>query len=398
MRNKSLCCLIYIVGSAQFSVLAGNVQGIDNQAENNQNQYIVVLNTPQSIQDNAFAQRQSFVQQQASSFAEQLHVPIIMQFSHAINGIVVKADKQQLSSIKNNPNVKFVERDEIVSLEPELSQPAVEQDPSWGLDRIDQHSLPLDHQYHYNFDGTGVTAYIIDTGITATHEQFENRASGKDKTSSSDCMGHGTHVAGIIGSTMYGVAKSVDLVGVKVLDCRGRGAFSTIVRGVDWVKEHAQKPAVVNMSLGGRRSRTLDLAVTSLVDAGVPVVVAAGNSRRDACNYSPARVSNAITVGATDSKDNRSSFSNYGKCVDIFAPGTNIKSTWKGSSNDEVKYLSGTSMASPFVAGVVALYLQEDPNLTPAEIKQRLKERASPKKLKDIKTNSPNLLLYSQAD
>ncbi len=217
-----------------------------------------------------------------------------------------------------------------------------------GLDRIDQRNLPLDNNYSANFDGTGVTAYVIDTGVNNAHVEFGGRSvSGYDfvdnDADASDCNGHGTHVAGTIGGSLYGVAKNVNLVGVRVLSCTGSGSTSGVIAGVDWVAANASGPSVANMSLGGGQSVALDSAVQSAVQSGVSFMLAAGNSNADACNYSPARVASGVTVGSTTSTDARSSFSNWGSCVDVFAPGSQIKSAWYDGG---YKTISGTSMAT----------------------------------------------------
>jgi len=271
----------------------------------------------------------------------------------------------------------------------------------WGLDRIDQRGLPVDNRYNPTFEknGEGVTAYVIDTGILATHEDFEERAtqeenfiSGEDNV---DCHGHGTHVAGTIGAKTYGVANKSKLVGLKVLGCNGSGTNSGVIAAVNWVKANHEKPAVVNMSLGSRGTNTpLATAIQNLVDAGVSVVVAAGNSNDNACGYSPAGSSAAITVGSTTSGDQRSSFSNYGTCVNIFAPGSSIKSTWIGGSNTATKTISGTSMASPHVCGAVALHLGDDQDLTPDQVRTNLLEDTTVGTISDIKSGSADKFLY----
>ncbi|MEX7509342.1 S8 family peptidase, partial [Acinetobacter baumannii] len=237
--------------------------------------------------------------------------------------------------------------------------------PDWGLDRIDQKALPLNSAYSYLQTGSGTTAYIVDTGILSSHQEFSGRVlSGytaiSDGNGTTDCNGHGTHVAGTVGGTTYGVAKNVNLVPIRILGCDGSGASSNVIAGLDWILKNGKKPAVVNMSLGGATSSSLDSAVENLFNNGYVMVVAAGNSNTDACSSSPARVSKAITVAATDNTDTRASYSNYGSCVDIFAPGSQINSSWIGS-NTATKILNGTSMATPHVAGVVAEMLQSTP-------------------------------------
>jgi len=271
---------------------------------------------------------------------------------------------------------------------------------TWGLDRLDQRDLPLNATYSYDKTGSGVTAYIIDTGIRLSHNDFGGRAtSGYDAIdggSADDCNGHGTHVSGTVGGTTYGVAKGVRLVAVRVLDCGGSGSNSGVIAGVNWVTSNhaAGQPAVANMSLGGGVSTALDQAVSNSIADGVTYALAAGNSNANACNSSPARTPNAITVGATTSSDARASYSNYGTCLDVFAPGSNITSAWS-TSNTATNTISGTSMASPHVAGAAAVYLEGNPGATPAQVASALSGAATTGKVTSPGSGSPNRLLYS---
>ncbi len=269
--------------------------------------------------------------------------------------------------------------------------------PSWGLDRVDRRALGLDNSYTYASAGLGVTAYVVDTGILASHADFGGRvASGYSAISggTSDCNGHGTHVAGTIGGSAYGVAKQVTLVPVRVLDCNGSGTNVGVIAGLDWVAANGVKPAVVNMSLGGGASSALDQAVRNVVAKGITVVVAAGNSNQNACNYSPAREPAAITVGATGSNDGRASYSNFGTCLDLFAPGSSIVSTWITSTTSAAS-LSGTSMAAPHVAGLVALMLTTRLDATPADIDANVKGSATANLVGNAGTGSPNRLMFA---
>lgn len=314
-------------------------------------------------------------------------------FSKALAGGVYRMSGAEAEELAEDPNVAYVEKDQIITI-----NAVTQANATWGLDRIDQISLPLNQSYTYSeaSSGAGVNAYVIDTGILTTHQQFEGRAlhaadfvdSDDDAT---DCNGHGTHVAGTIASRTYGVAKNAKLYGVRVLDCEGSGSISGVIAGVEWVTANHIKPAVANMSLGGGASQALDEAVQASIQAGVTYVVAAGNSNVTACNSSPARVPQALTVGSTTSSDRRSDFSNYGSCVSVFAPGSDITSTWY-TSNTSTNKISGTSMASPHVAGVAALYLSSNPNASPAEVKAALLASSAAGKVSDAK-GSPNLLI-----
>jgi serine protease len=271
-------------------------------------------------------------------------------------------------------------------------------DPTWGLDRLDQRPTTGDSKYSYGTTGAGVTAYIVDTGIRSTHNQFAGRAaSGYDFVDNdgdaSDCNGHGTHVSGTVGGSTYGVAKAVSLVGVRVLDCGGSGSFAGVIAGIDWVTVNHLGPSVLNMSLAGGGYQPMDDAVAAATAAGVTVVVAAANNDDDACNYSPARAPSAITVGATDDTDTRAWFSNWGSCVDLIAPGVDVLSAWS-TADDAVNTISGTSMASPHVAGIVARYQQAHPGDSPAQVTAALLAAATPNKVIDPK-GSPNLIAYA---
>ncbi|MFZ1730440.1 MAG: S8 family serine peptidase [Bacteroidota bacterium] len=314
-------------------------------------------------------------------------------YRYAIKGFCATIPAQALEGIRRNPNVAYIEADAPMHAVTQTQN----NPPSWGLDRIDQTNLPLNSTYIYNNDGTGVTAYIIDTGIRYDHQEFGNRASfGFDAFggTGADGNGHGTHVSGTVGGITVGVAKNVSLVAVRVLNNQGSGTTSGVIAGIDWVKNNHTSTAVANMSLGGGASTSLDQAVANAVAAGVTFVVAAGNDNANASNYSPAREPSAITVGSTTNTDARSSFSNYGSILDVFAPGSSIYSSYKNSSSSYAT-LSGTSMATPHVVGVAALYLGANPNASPAQVTAAIVNAATPGVVGNPGTGSPNLLLYS---
>lgn len=316
-------------------------------------------------------------------------------YQTAVHGFAAHVGPSLVQRLREDPRVAYIEADQPVHAF------ATQSSATWGIDRIDQTALPLSATYTYDYTGAGVKAYIIDTGILLTHSDFGGRAIlGVDEISSSnggvDQNGHGTHVAGTVGGTTYGVAKGVTLVAVRVLDASGSGTTSGVVAGVDWVtSNHASgELAVANMSLGGAASTTLDNAVASAISDGVVFCVAAGNDGKLAANYSPARLAAAITVGATSSTDAFASWSNYGSSVDLNAPGVNIKSDYY-SSTTATATMSGTSMATPHVTGVAALYLEQFPTATPATVQSALVAAATSNVITSIKTGTPNLLLYS---
>jgi len=316
-------------------------------------------------------------------------------YQAALKGFAATLPDAALNSIRNNPNVASVEQDQVVS----LSQVSPQNQVTWGLDRIDQADRPLDTQYNFSQTGAGVNAFIVDTGIWSDHVEFAGRikpgySSVADSLGTTDCHGHGTHVSGTIGGTTWGVAKAASLIPVRVLDCTGAGAWSGVIAGVDWVAASPLRPAVANMSLSGPASSALDSAIAGAVARGVVITVAAGNSNADACTVSPAREPSAITVGATTSGDARSSFSNYGACVDIFAPGSSITSAYNLSSTSSY-VMSGTSMAAPHVAGIAALVLQANPTASPAAVTSWITANATPNRLTSVGTGSPNLLANS---
>lgn len=335
------------------------------------------------------------VEKRVVDVAAQHDLKVTQLYTHALHGMVVTADNKKLARLLNDPRVAFVEEDGYVELS------ATQTGATWGLDRVDQRDRPLNGTYVYDPLATNVRAYIIDSGIRTGHTQFGTRLlSGysaiNDGRGTNDCNGHGTHVAGTVGGTTWGVAKQVRLVPVRVFGCTGGSANSTIIAGIDWVRANRVLPAVANMSLGGPASSATDTATNNLINSGVTVVVAAGNNNgANACNYSPARVANAVTVGSTTSTDARSSFSNIGSCVNIFAPGSSITSAWSTSTSAS-NTISGTSMASPHVAGAAALYLTNNPSASPATVRNWLYSNSTPNRVSNPGTGSPNRLLYTR--
>lgn len=313
-------------------------------------------------------------------------------YEHVLNGFAAELNPGQLKALQQNPNIDYIEPDQEVALD--TTQYMDSNGDPWGLDRIDERDLPLSGSYTYAYTGSGVRAYIIDTGLQSDHPQFETRAMNVYDAfggNGSDCNGHGTHVGGTVGGKTYGVAKKAYLRGVRVLDCNGSGSTSGIIAAVDWIRKNRINPAVANMSLGGGYSSSLNTAVNNLAKSGVFVAVAAGNSKADACNYSPASASYAFTTAASDKSDYKASFSNYGTCVDAYAPGVNIKSAWISGG---VQTISGTSMASPHVAGVAALYKHKYGNVSSSEITSWLKNNATRDHIKSNPSGTPNRLLY----
>ncbi|MHB0971706.1 MAG: S8 family peptidase [Thermoanaerobaculia bacterium] len=381
MKRASLVLVVSLIATTLF---ASNGE-IRRNSRAIQDQYIVVFK-PDAVRD---------VPAAASEMARMHGGRLGHVYERALQGFSVQLSEGRARALANDPRVEYVEEDGEVTLD------ATQSNATWGIDRIDQRDLPLSGSYTYNDTGSGVKAYIIDTGILASHNEFGGRVIAgytaiSDGRGTTDCNGHGTHVSGTVGGATYGVAKSVTLVPVRVLDCNGSGTTSGVIAGIDWVTSNhgAGQPAVANMSLGGGASSSLDTAVTNSINDGVTYAVASGNDNADACNYSPARVAAAITVNSSTSSDARSSFSNYGTCTDIFAPGSSITSAWY-TSNTATNTISGTSMATPHVTGVAALYLQSNTSASPSTVWAAIRDSSTANKITSAGSGSPNRLLYS---
>ena len=317
-------------------------------------------------------------------------------FKNGMHAFVATLPESELARLRQHPQVLAVEPDRTIDM---YQVGVIEREPPWGLDRIDQVDRPLDGQYRFLYSGAGVTAYVVDSGIRTDHSEFSGRLLAgysviQDGGDSNDCVGHGTHVAGTLGGTVGGVAKSVWLVPVRVLDCNGSGTISGVIAALDWIAGRPARPAVANISLGTAQSVAMNAAVANLVRLGITVVVAAGNGPKDACSISPSSEPTAIAVGASTQGDRVADYSNFGSCVKLYAPGSAISSAWNSSATAS-NTLSGTSMASPHVAGVVALALQARPKSTPAEVAQFLLDNATPNKLVQVPQGSPNKLVYA---
>ncbi|MPY99243.1 MAG: S8 family serine peptidase [Actinophytocola sp.] len=340
----------------------------------------------------------SSVGNKARAHAQRYDADVTHTYTTALRGYAATMNQRAAERIADNPAVAYVEQDQRVQLTDDQSN------PPWGLDRIDQRDLPLNDLYSYSTTASNVDAYVIDTGIRTSHNDFGGRAtSGYDAVdggAANDCNGHGTHVAGTVGGGTYGVAKQVNLIAVRVLDCNGSGSNSGVIAGVDWVTNNASGPSVANMSLGGGASSALDDAVRNSINSGVTYAVASGNGDffgrpQDACGYSPARVGEALTVNASNSSDSAASFSNYGACTDLYAPGVDVTSAWIGSDSD-TNTISGTSMAAPHVAGAAALYLADHTSASPSQVHAAIVDNASTGKISGVpSSDTPNRLLYT---
>ncbi|GLY26845.1 S8 family peptidase [Kineosporia sp. NBRC 101731] len=347
-------------------------------------QYIVVLKAPPTGEDGAALDG-------AVDRAEDRGAEVTQEYGDALNGYAAQMSAAELAKAQLDPAVAYITADQTVSIDGSRTV------PSWGQDRIDARS-GLDNTLTTAGNGSGVTAYVIDTGVRSTHSDLAGRVlSGytaiSDGRGTQDCQGHGTHVAGTIGGTKYGVAPAVKIVPVRVLSCQGSGTSSDVIAGINWVTANRVNPAVVNMSLGGSYNSALDSAVNASIASGVTFAVAAGNEARDACGTSPAGVPKALTVAASTKADANASFSNFGTCVDLYAPGESIGSDYY-TSDTATAVMSGTSMAAPHVAGAAALYLQANPGAAPAAVASALTANAASRVLSSVPGGTPNLLLY----
>jgi subtilisin family serine protease len=306
-------------------------------------------------------------------------------YGAVLKGFAAELSDEAVAELRADPDVAYIEQDQVVSVN------TTQTGATWGIDRIDQRNRPLSGTYTYTRTGAGVRVYIIDTGIRPTHTQFGTRA--QTVYGSNDCNGHGTHVAGTIGGSTYGVAKGALLRGVRVLNCSGSGTWSGIIAGMDWVRVNHIKPAVANMSLGGGFSSSVNTAANNLSNAGVFVAVAAGNSNANSCNFSPASAANVTSVMSSTSSDTKSSFSNFGSCAHLYAPGSSITSAWH-TSNTATNTISGTSMASPHVAGVAALYKSTFGDASSSTIRTWLINNATTGVISGNPSGTANRLLY----
>lgn len=373
---------IAMAGDAQSAPPQGTILGADSRSAID-GQYIVALRGDASDSPGVRGEVRGEATELATSFGAKVDTV----YAAAFRGFAMTATESQAKKLAAHPDVLHVEADGVAKAVGEQPNP-----PSWGLDRVDG---TMDDTFTYQGDASGVTAYVLDTGVDMTHPDFEGRATSgydfiDDDADASDCNGHGTHVAGTVAGAEHGVAKGADIVSVRVLDCDSQGSWSQIIAGIDWVAENAEGPAIGNMSLLGEATESVDLAVENAIASGTQFAIAAGNEAQDACDFSPGRVEGAVTLGSTDLDDGQSQFSNYGSCLDLYAPGRDIISAQNGGGTTA---MSGTSMATPHAAGGAALYLAANPDATPKDVRQALVGNADSDVVSNPGQGSPNLML-----
>lgn len=391
MKKTWILLAVIAVGAAATFLTPSTIQGhkskLRKAAHPVPNRYVVVL------KPTALRSQEETSENSAGRLVSRFGGAVDKVFNHALQGFSAEMTPEAAEAMSNDPEVLFIEEDSYISVN------ATQHNAPWGLDRVDQRNVPLNNSYNYVKTGAGVHVYVIDSGIRATHVEFAGRATADydsmyDGQNGNDCHGHGTHVAATIGGSSYGVAKNVRIHGIRVVGCNGIGTVSTAVEGIDWVTANHVSPAVANMSMGSAASPLMDFAVQGSIDEGVTYVAAAGNAAADACQVSPARLGSVITVGASDQNDVRAPFSNFGACVDLFAPGAGVLSAW--AWNDTASFTaSGTSMSAPHVAGAVALYLEDNPNATPAQATTGVMGVATSGTMNPMGDGSPNLMVFT---
>ena len=395
MRKYSPIAVVFIAVAALSFIASSHAEQKSDKFRVSINgipgRYIVVLN------DEAPANASADVSVLAAETADNHGAKVDHLFTSAIAGFSAELSEKEAVALSQDPRVKYVEQDTLIEAQ------TTQSGATWGIARIDQRPFasPTDDQYNYQATGSGVNVYVVDTGVLVSHPDFGGRAfadfdSYNESVDISLCNGHGTHVAGTIGSNTFGVAKGVTIHSVKVFPCYGGTSSSSAIAGIDWINQNGISPAVVNMSLGGGISSTLDRAVKNSVGRGFTYVVAAGNQSDDACNHSPADVAEAITVGATGRSDSRDETTNYGRCIDVFAPGVAIESTWNQYPGPYPTFvMSGTSASAPHVAGIAALYLENNRAASPADVARAITNNATTEAVYNAGAGSPNLLAYT---